>query len=98
MEISVRTCIYLKLLITAFCPLSQSSPDHRLQRSIFFVAQDSVKFQQPKLMLRLYLLSGQSEPHCSYKVVLIKKAFIYYSNRFPSFLASNDRNKLFPKT
>ena len=46
--------------------------------------QDSVKFQletltlhvfepRPELVLKLFLIFGQSEPHCSYKVVLIKK-------------------------
>ena len=45
--------------------------------------QDSVKFQlmgiftffhsEPEVVLKLFLIFGQSEPHCSYKVVLIKK-------------------------
>ena len=48
--------------------------------------QDSVKFQletlslfsaseaQLELVLKLFLIFGQTEPHCCYKVVLIKKA------------------------
>ena len=46
----------------------------------------SVKFQlkhfhffkkpQPELVLKLFLVFGQSDPHCSYHVVLIKKRHV----------------------
>ena len=77
--------IYPRFLTTVHFVLSHNSR-HKLQRSIFLLPNHFTKiskvsttniftFFQPQseFALKLFLIFGQSEPHCSYKVVLIKK-------------------------
>ena len=51
---------------------------------------------EPELVLKLFLIFGQSEPHCSYKVVLIKKACILIGVNCKRGLVSPSRERYLP--
>ena len=68
----------------AYCPLAVLA--HRLQSSILLLPNNFTRFSkvstrniftflqpQPELVLKLFLIFGISEPHCSHKVMFIKK-------------------------
>ena len=60
----VFTVHFAKVNYTRFSKVSS--------RNIFIFFQP-----EPELVLKLFLIFGQSEPHSSYEVILIKKVCIY---------------------